>query len=271
MEKVDYVKANRTYWNSLVDHHVASEFYDVAGFLSGRKSMDPMVTEALGAVDGKRVLHLQCHFGQDTLFLAQRGAVVTGVDFSEKAVIAARNLAQQAGLEGRFVEGNVLDLDLGERFELVFSSWGAIGWLPDLAAWGRTIARHLEPGGRFVLVDGHPILWMMGESYPPTLKYDYSSFEGPTKGAPIVEEVGGSGYAGAPKDHESYGWNHGVGEILGALLQAGLQVVRWKDLYAVPWEPWPGMRKGDRYWEMPAGNPQFPLAFVLEVRAPVNP
>lgn len=267
---LDFVDQNRAYWDSLVDAHVASEFYDIPGFLAGKRSLDPMVQAALGAVEGRRLLHLQCHFGQDTLFLAQQGAQVTGVDFAPKAVAAARDLAGRAGLPARFVEGNVLDLDLGEQFEIVFSSWGAIGWLPDLAAWGRTIARHLAPGGRFVLVEGHPILWMMGESYPPTLKYDYSSFVGGT-GAPIVEEAGGEGYAGAEKRLPSFGWNHSLTEVFGALVGAGLRVRRFEEGYGVPWEPWPGMVKVGRYWELPPEIPRFPLAYLLEVEKPAGP
>lgn len=263
----NFVLQNKAYWDSLVEAHVKSDFYDVPGFLAGTKALDPLVQVALGDVAGKQLLHLQCHFGQDTLFLARQGAQVTGVDFSPRAVQSAQWLAQQAGLEARFVEGNVLEVDLKTQFDIIFSSWGAIGWLPDLRTWGQTVARHLRPGGRFVLVEGHPILWMMGETFPPTLKYNYSSFIG-GQGEPIVEEAGGEGYAGASKKLPSYGWNHSLTEVMGALIAAGLRIVHFEEHDRVPWEPWPGMQKSGVYWVLPEDIPKFPLSFVLEVQRP---
>jgi SAM-dependent methyltransferase len=156
------VAENRRFWDHLASITPGTSFYDVEGFVAGRKDIDPIVGDVLGDVAGRRVLHLQCHFGMDTLALARRGAFVTGVDLAPRAVLDARALAARMGLDARFVEADVLSVDLGETFDLVFSSWGTVGWLPDLRAWAATIRKHLAPGGRFVVVDGHPYLWTMG-------------------------------------------------------------------------------------------------------------
>ena len=255
------VARNRTYWDHLVDLHVPSTFYDVEGFVAGRRDIDPVVAAALGDVAGKRLLHLQCHFGLDTLAMARRGARVVGLDFAPRAVVAARELAVRLGLDARFEEGDVLSADLGEQFDVVFSSWGAIGWLPDLRPWAATVARHLAPGGRFVLVEGHPILWMMGETLPPEVKYPYAV------GEPIVEESKDGSYAapGAPIPHPNYGWNHAMSEVVSVLLGEGLRLVRLEEGDRVPWMAWPGMTQDGVYWRLPPSIPAFPLSMTVEV------
>lgn len=258
------VARNRQYWDHLVDLHVPSDFYDVEGFVAGRTDIDPVVAEALGDVGGLRVLHLQCHFGLDTLAVARRGARVTGLDFSPRAVAAASALAARLELPARFVEGDVLTTRLGETFDLVFSSWGAIGWLPDLGAWAATVAAHLAPGGRFVLVEGHPILWMMGETLPAVPKYDYAV------GEPIVEEPKDGTYAApnARVPHPNYGWNHAMSEVIGALLGQGLRLVRFEEGDRVPWQPWPGMVEERPYWRLPPDAVKFPLSMTVVVELP---
>jgi SAM-dependent methyltransferase len=256
------VAKNRTYWDHLVGVHVASAYYDVDGFLAGRTDIDPIVADALGDVAGLRVLHLQCHFGLDTLALARRGARVTGLDVSPRAVAEATALAARAGLTAHFFEGDVMSADLGEQFDLVFSSWGAIGWLPDLRPWAATVARHVASGGRFVLVDGHPVLWMMGESLPVQVKYDYAG------GEPIVEGPKTGTYAApdAVVPHANYGWNHGFAEIVGSLLGEGLTLTRLDEGEQIPWQAWPTMVKVGPYFQLPAGHVRMPLSFTIEVR-----
>ena len=258
------VAMNRTYWDHLVGLHVPSAFYDVEGFAAGRQDIDPVVADALGDVDGQRVLHLQCHFGLDTLALVRRGATVTGLDFSPNAVAAARSLAARLGLDARFVEGDVLNADLDAQFDLVFSSWGAIGWLPDLRPWAATVARHLAPGGRFVLVEGHPILWMMGESWPPEVKYPYAG------GDPIIEEPKDGSYAapGAAIPHPNYGWNHALSAVVGALLGQGLTLRKLEEGDRIPWEAWPGMAVAGKYWRLPDTVAAFPLSMTIVVERP---
>lgn len=241
--------------------HVPSAFYDVDGFVAGRRDLDPVVAEALGEVAGKRVLHLQCHFGMDTLALARRGAVVTGLDFSPAAVAAAHALAERMAIPARFFEADVMSANLNERFDLIFSSWGAIGWLPDLRPWAATVSRHLAPGGRFVLVEGHPILWMMGETLPAAVKYAYAV------GDPVVEPPKDGTYAApaAAVPHENYGWNHAMSEVIGVLLGEGLRLVRFAEGDKVPWEAWPGMVQDGVYWRLPESQIAFPLSMTIVV------
>ena len=138
-----FLEKNKAAWNQRTDIHVESEFYDVEGFRQGQTSLKPFETEALGDVAGKSMLHLQCHFGQDTLSLARMGAKSTGVDFSDKAIDFARGLSEEIKVDARFVLSDVMALDLGEKFDLVFASYGVIGWIPDLQQWADTVARHL--------------------------------------------------------------------------------------------------------------------------------
>jgi SAM-dependent methyltransferase len=173
------MSANRDLWNAWADAHVGSEFYDTAGFLAGRETIDRVELEGVGDVTGKSLLHLQCHFGQTTLSWARHGASVVGVDFSERAIALAGDLAGQLGLDARFICADVYDtlahLD-GERFDVVFTSYGAISWLPDLKPWAEVIAGALKPGGRFFIAEHHPFLWVfddLSNDIVPTFRYRY--------------------------------------------------------------------------------------------------
>ena len=155
---------NLAHWDEVTGHHVGSPFYRTDDFRAGEIVLDPVVREAVGDVAGKRLLHLQCHFGLDTLSLARMGAHVTGLDFSPKAVAQARALAADAGIGARFVCADVLDPPAGlTDFDVVFASWGAIWWIADIAAWMRVAAGALAPGGRLFLTEGHPALLMLDE------------------------------------------------------------------------------------------------------------
>ena len=151
---------NRARWDEVVDIHVGSDFYRVEEFKSGETSLDPLILWELGDISGLRLLHLQCHFGLDTLSLARAGADVTGLDFSSKAIEAANRLAAETNTKSRFVEGRVEDAPIvaGTDFDLVFTSWGILMWLPDITRWAETIAACLRPGGRFYIAEGHPAL-----------------------------------------------------------------------------------------------------------------
>src|SRR5262249_15236896 len=152
-----YRSHNRAWWDELVAHHVASPFYRVDAFRRGEVVLDPIARERLTEVKGKRLLHLQCHFGLDTLSIARMGAEVTGVDFSPSAIATARALAKETGLPATFVEADVLaPPDDLTGFDFAFASWGAINWIADLDAWMRTAAQALKPGGRLLVIEGHP-------------------------------------------------------------------------------------------------------------------
>ncbi len=224
------INANRELWNAMAELHVDSPFYDSDGFRAGRNSLTAIERSLLGDVQGKNILHLQCHCGQDTLSLARMGATVTGLDLSNTAIKKAGELAAQCGLEAAWVCANVLDFqpELEARFDIVFTSFGTIGWLPELPGWARNIRRYLKPGGRFVFVEFHPVVWMFDNAFKE-IAYSYFNRE------PIVEIQKGS-YAApeAPLEMAAHGWNHGLGEVLGALLGEGLRIDHFEELDGSP-------------------------------------
>lgn len=252
---------NRQTWNSRVALHAKSEFYNIAKFLDGATSLNTYETQALGAVTGKRVLHLQCHFGQDTLSLSRMGAKCTGVDFSEEAIKLANQLNNQLKLDAQFVCCNVLDTSdyISEQFDIVFTSYGTIGWLPDLGPWARMIAERLKPGGFFYMVEFHPIAWMFDYTVsPPVMKYGYQQKQA------IYEE-----YEGTYADKKSkiiskeYGWNHSLGEVVTSLSEAGLHIQYLKEHDASPYDIFPGLVKNsEAMFEM--AKKMYPLIFEVK-------
>jgi SAM-dependent methyltransferase len=222
----EYLAANKALWEEWTAIHERSEFYDVEGWIAGRDRLQAFMLEEVGDVAGRDLLHLQCHFGLDTLSWVRRGARVTGVDFSERAIELARSLAARTGLAATFVCSDVLQLDatLYGRFDIVFTSFGVIWWLPDLVRWAEVIAGHLRPGGFFYLAEIHPFAQVLDDDErvtEPTLRYRY--FPSPE---PLVFPVQGS-YA-APAAHVEqpveYGWAHSLGEVVTVLAQAGLRI-----------------------------------------------
>lgn len=222
---MDHLEMNRAAWNTKTAVHVASAFYDMPGFLAGNTSLKKLELGLLGEVGGTKILHLQCHFGQDTLSLARLGAEVTGVDFSDAAIAKARALTSELGLPARFIECDVYALasQLDEQFDIVFTSYGAIGWLPDLGPWAQIVRRFLKPGGRLVMVEFHPMVWMFDAQFK---SIDYSYFN---RGA-IVEHATGT-YADptAPIAYDIAGWNHPVSDVLQSLLDAGLRLEQFRE------------------------------------------
>jgi SAM-dependent methyltransferase len=215
----DYIQKNRELWNLRAERHLESEFYDVKSFLEGRNSLNKIELDLLGDVKGKRILHLQCHFGQDTLSLARMGAEVTGADFSDSAIEAAAQLASKLGIDAEFVCCDIYALThcLMKEFDIVFTSYGTIGWLPDLDRWAKIISGFLVPGGKFIMADFHPVIWMYDDEIDKT---HYSYFNR----GPIVEVSQGS-YADAKGPlQESISWNHSISELLESLLKNGLRL-----------------------------------------------
>lgn len=216
----NYKEINKTLWNDAVATHLSSDFYDMEGFLAGNSSLNPIELELFGEVKGKKILHLQCHFGQDTLSLARMGASVTGIDLSDKAIDAANQLAEQLEVDARFICTDVYSTpdELNEQFDIVFTSYGTIGWLPDLDAWAAVIRRVLKPGGRLVFVEFHPVVWMFDYDFQ---KVGYNYFN-----AGPVEEISDGTYADREADisNNSISWNHSLGEVMTALLGQGLRL-----------------------------------------------
>lgn len=216
----NYLEVNKTLWNERTRHHLQSAFYDMEGFMTGKSSLKDIELALLGNISGKSILHLQCHFGQDSLSLARMGAKVTGVDFSEAAIDTANDLARQLKLDARFIRSDVYKLDekLDEQFDMVFTTYGVIGWLPDMKRWAELVARFLKPGGKLILVEFHPAVWMFDNAFTH-IQYSYFNKE------VIVENEEGT-YADKNADMqlESVNWNHDFGEVLQNVIDAGMEI-----------------------------------------------
>ncbi len=213
--------ANRHGWNLRTETHKTSEFYDVVGWKSGKNSLTPIEIREVGDVVGRSLLHLQCHFGQDTLSWARMGATeVVGCDLADKAIEYARELAAEMNLPARFVCCNVYDLPqhLEGQFDIVFTSYGTIGWLPDLERWAAVVRHFLKPGGVFYIADFHPVVWMFGDSMEQ-LQYPYFGGE-----VIETEQVGTYADRDSSIKYKEFGWNHSLSEVVNCLIRQGLRI-----------------------------------------------
>jgi SAM-dependent methyltransferase len=260
---------NKARWGEVVEVHARAPFYRVAEFLSGEDVLSPIESEEIGPLAGRRLLHLQCHLGLDTLCLARRGAIATGLDFSPEAIAKAEALARQAGVPARFVEGNVYDTPrlIAERFDVVYSTWGTICWLPDILRWAEVVARMLAPGGFLYLLEGHPFAHVLeqAEAEAP-LVATYGYFRGR---APLVfhQQEDYADPQAKIVNRESHEWNHPIGSILNALIQAGLTLEFLHEHDRLAWRLFKCLEEGpDRMFRLPAGRPSLPLAFSLKAR-----
>jgi SAM-dependent methyltransferase len=264
------MRTNRRAWDESVPLHVASPAYYVAGFLAGRSSLHPLELEEVGPVRGLSLLHLQCHFGLDTLSWAREGASVTGVDFSPPAVRAARRLATSAGIRASFVRSDLYALPrrLRGRFDVIYTGKGAICWLPDLRAWGRIVARYLKPGGIFYLLDEHPV----ADTYDNGPSSRRLIHETPYFGSePIRDESDGTYAAPSAKlrNRISFSWVHPMSELLGSLLDAGLQVTSVREFPYTFWKKFPFThREADGWWHLNKNEGMIPLMWSVRARMP---
>jgi SAM-dependent methyltransferase len=276
---VDYREVNRASWDERVPAHVASPDYAV-----GRFGEDPLFLSEvvrfdlprLGDIRGLETVHLQCHIGTDTVSLARLGARVTGLDFSEPAIEQARLIADQAGVEATFVVGDLYDAValLGRgRFDLVYTGIGALCWLPDIRRWAEVVATLLRPGGGVFLREGHPVLWALADARPDgLLVLDFPYFE---RRDPIVWDEGGT-YVATDQVFESnitHEWNHGLAEIVTALLDAGMELTVLEEHNSVPWEALRGQMEhvhgdGWREWRLAERPERLPHSYTLRAKLP---
>ena len=261
----DLRAANRANWTERVAIHLGSHFYDLDGWLRDKPGPSQRDVEALGDVTGLRLLHLQCHFGLDTLAWARAGAQVTGLDFAPTAVAAARDIAQRAGLDGRaeFVCADVYDAvdALGQaEFDIVYVSPGALCWLPSVEPWAAQVGALVTPGGHLYLHDLHPLAWALADDRPELIRSYFEEAE------PLVDD---SGYTytcsdGPMVSKRQYEWNHGIGEIVSALVRHGLRL-EW--LVEHDWTGWPRfpwlVQTAEGTWSAPPNAPRLPLSFSL--------
>jgi SAM-dependent methyltransferase len=229
MSAPDWLATNRSLWNGWTRLHERSPFYDVDAFRRGASTLGPVERALVGDVAGRTLLHPQCHFGLDTISWARLGARAVGGDLSDEAIALARRLADDEGSDARFVRANIYDLpdalpdDVPRRYDVVFSSYGVKAWLPDVAAWARVIAACLAPGGAFHLIEFHPLVEALAADGRTIVDHYFDV--GPIRAA------GRGSYAEphAPFEHESVQWAHSIGEIVTALIDAGLRIASLRE------------------------------------------
>ena len=263
----DYFLANKELWNKRTIVHKDSAFYNLAGFKSGENVLTPVELNDLRDVKGKKLLHLQCHFGMDTLNWARLGANVTGIDFSDKAIDEARKLNDDPSINSgrmnaKFICCNVYDLKehLDDKFDIVFTSYGTIGWLPDLEKWAGIISHYLKPGGTFYMAEFHPMVWMFDDEFTH-IQYYYENRE-----VIVTENYGTYTDRKATITGKEYGWNHSISEVLNALIQAGLKIELFNEFM---YSPYPNFSKtvqlNDGQWCIEGMEGKIPM--VYSVRA----
>jgi len=267
----DHLQANLAHWNELTSIHARSAFYDLAGFKTGKSSLKAIEVGELGEVTGKSLLHLQCHFGMDTLSWARRGAQVTGVDFSDQAIATARSLGQELGIAADFYRSDLYALPnvLVGEFDIVFTSYGVLCWLPDLERWAQVIARFLKPGGTFYIVDEHPFANVLEDdtttgSFKVAYSYFYSS-------EPFRWDGEGT-YAdrnAAVEHRTTFEWTHSLSDILNALIAAGLRVEFLHEFPYLMYAKLACMEEGeDGWWRLKDRSVSLPLLFSLKALKP---
>jgi SAM-dependent methyltransferase len=267
----DYRDVNRANWNDRAPAHAASNDYGFDRFAGDPGHLSHTVRfdrPLLGDVTGQRGVHLQCHIGTDTVSLARLGASMTGLDFSDKSLVEARRLASLAGADVRFVQADVYDaLDaVGCGYDFVYTGVGALCWLPDVARWARTVASLLRPGGRLFIREGHPVLWALDyERDDALLALEFPYFERPE---PMIFNEGGT-YVETDAEIQhttTHEWNHGLGEIVTAVLSAGMTLTGLVEHKSVPWEALPGQMTSiaDGEWQFTDRPDRIPHSYTLQ-------
>jgi SAM-dependent methyltransferase len=265
----EFLNANKNLWDQWTGEHEKSPFYDLAGFRDGKDRLRSIELSELGDVTGKSLLHLQCHFGMDTLAWARRGAAVIGVDLSEKSIALARSLSQELDIPAQFVCSDIYQLPqiLSGVFDIVFTSYGVLHWLRDLTQWGQIIAHFLKPDGIFYIVEDHPTFRMFTTADGVKMKLANPYFFSET---PERVEMTGSYATGNQGEAASfYIWNHGIGEVINALIAAGLSIEFLHEFPYAARAKFPFMQQGtDGWWRLPEGYVQIPFLFSLQARKP---
>jgi SAM-dependent methyltransferase len=265
---------NRANWNERAPAHAASPDYACARFAEDPRYLSDTVRfdlPRLGSIAGLRGVHLQCHIGTDTISLARLGAQMSGLDFSPASLLEARRLAQVAGADIDFHESDVYLAGqlLGRgRFDLVFTGIGALCWLPDIRRWAQVVAELLRPGGRLFMREGHPVLWSLANpAADARLVLEDPYFECVE---PIVVEERGSYVetAASFSQHLTYQWNHGLGELVTALLDQGMELTQLVEHDSVPWQALPGHMEpvGGGEWRLRDRPLRLPHSYTLQAR-----
>ncbi len=273
MESYDqYFEANKSMWNKRTKAHRDSSFYDLAGFKSGADVLTPIELKEVGDVHGKRLLHLQCHFGMDSLNWARKGAKVTAVDLSDEAIAEAKKLNEELGLDANFICCNVYDLhpNSGKKFnaedqikqasfDIIFTTYGVIGWLPDLTKWAEIIAYYLKPGGVFYIAEFHPVVWMFDDDFT-RIKYYYDNRE-------LIETENLPTYTdkNTPIPGKEYSWNHGLSEVFNALIAQGLLIQQFNEYMYSPYPCFNKMVQAEEgRWVIEGMEGKLPMVYTIQ-------
>ena len=259
----EHLEINKNSWNNRLQSHLDSDFYFLDDFIKGKNSLNNIELELLGNITNKRILHLQCHFGQDTISLSRMGAKCVGVDLSDKSIEKGIELAKLCNTNTEFVCSNVYDYhdSSNEKFDIVFTTYGTISWLPDLEKWANLISKNLKKGGELIFVEFHPVIWMFDDDVE---KVGYNYFND----GPQIEEESGT-YADQEADiRQSYvNWNHSISEVVTSLLSAGLTI---EHLGEYDYSPYPFIAKtieseNGKYRVEHTGN-KIPLVYSIKAR-----
>ncbi|MCW4033099.1 MAG: class I SAM-dependent methyltransferase [Candidatus Bathyarchaeota archaeon] len=265
MKEKDYMDVNLKRWNDLVDINAKSKWYDLEGFREGKTSLLSIEREELGDVRGKSLLHLQCHFGMDTLSWARLGADVTGIDFSDRAIELAKCLSEELNIPATFIHSNVYDVSkkLQKKFDIVFTSYGVLCWLPDMVRWAQVVSHCLKPGGIFYVIDSHPFGFLIDENQE-VFRIGYNYF---TNGEPTYWDKG-EAYADPNanlKNQASYEWFHTMSDIINALIDANLELEFLHEFSLCYHNIHPDMNlREDGYWEFKDFKYSLPMMFSVK-------
>ena len=278
VDPADAVRANNELWDEWTEIHERSEFYDLDGFKTGERRRIRLAdyeVEEIGDVTGLDLLHLQCHFGIDTLSWARLGARVTGADFSQAAVDLATKTAAEIGIaDARFVRSDLFDLPnvLDGDFDLVYTSRGVLGWMPDIRRWAQVVAHFVRPGGRFYITEIHPVANSFeNEGVAPgqlELVYPYWEHRAPLAFDNLGSYADPDATVTVPKE---FGWDHGLGEIVTALIEAGLQIQSLREYPFVGWKLDFLTQAADGTWRLPGSvKGELPLFFSILATKPAG-
>lgn len=261
-----YFENNKKLWNERTPIHVNSDFYANEEFIAGKNSLNKLELDEIGDVKGKSLLHLQCHFGQDTLSFARLGAKSVGVDFSDEAIKNAHEMNERMGLDTEFINCNIYDLkdNLVKKFDIVFTSYGVIGWLPDLKEWANIINHFLKPGGFFYIIEFHPVVWMFDDNLEK-VEYPYFNTNKPL----AIQQT--TTYADTSKelDGMEYSWNHSISEVYNSLKHAGLEIEFIHEFPFSCYNIFPDMyQEADGCWRMKKFGEKLPMMFSMKAKKP---
>jgi SAM-dependent methyltransferase len=274
---IGQMRANQDNWDNRVPIHVASKFYGIDD--PARQAEDwfgPFEWDDLGELHGRDLVHLQCHLGTETVAFARKGATTVGLDFSGESIAAARRIARREGVNVEYVQADVYDAAsalAGRQFDVVYTGKGALCYLPDLPNWAAVIADLLRPGGRVYIVEFHPMLQSLSPKPAPSdgpellLRHDYLEGRGAIEHDATFTYTDGPALHGATRAYE---WTHGLGEVITALVNAGLTITRLRETELLPWPRWERMIRDDSgWWRLPPTDPRIPLLYGLTATKPV--